>query len=330
MPRVDLKLYLNDDFDPITGKKPSRFRPAKRSQHAVLDDIAQHSSLQSLGADAAFNPTLGASRHEREWIFTYLGQLYESEYITDVLRRVKGGKEANVYVCQAHPSTQREFLAAKLYRPRMMRNLRNDARYRTNRTFLDSFGKVVQDGGELHAVRKGTSYGKELAHTSWLMHEFRTLQLLYDAGLPVPEPIASSDNTILMEYIGDLNQPAPNLTETTLTHKEAVRVRDLLIDSIDRMLAAGRIHADLSAYNVLYWDSRAVIIDFPQAISPFENPEALDIFQRDVLRICQYFERYGFKTHADQLSAQIWRKYQPVLTAADLEEIAALGLKDEE
>nr|HMN62761.1 RIO1 family regulatory kinase/ATPase [Anaerolinea sp.] len=234
MPRVDINQYLNDDFDPAVGRLNRQKIRKFRSTHAVLDEIAQHTPLQSLGADQAFNPTLGSSRHEREWIFTYLGQLYNAEFITDVLRRVKGGKEANVYVCAAHPSTGKQLLAAKLYRPRMLRNLRNDSRYRANRVILDEFGKVIHDHGVLHAVRKGTSYGKEITHNSWLKHEYAVLQLLYDAGLPVPEPVVSIENTILMQYIGDINQPAPNLTETTLSHKEALRVRNLLIEAIEQ------------------------------------------------------------------------------------------------
>ena len=329
MPRLDTRLYLDEDFDPAVGRKIPRFKPKKRSQHAVLDEIAQHNTLEALGADVAFNPTLGASRHEREWIFTYLGALYDSEYITDVIRRVKGGKEANVYVCDAHPSLEREFVAAKLYRPRMMRNLRNDARYRMNRTILNDYGKTDFKDGVLRAVKNGTPYGKEITHTSWLQHEYKSLQLLYDAHLPVPEPITASENTILMEYIGELDQPAPNLTETTLTHKEAHRVRDLLIDAIERMLSLNRIHADLSAYNVLYWEGRAVIIDFPQAVSPTENPEAWDIFQRDVVRTCQYFERYGLGLNARRLAREIWLKHQPSPDAAALQAIEEMETMDD-
>ena len=36
------------------------------------------------------------SKHERAWILNYLGKFYEEQLITDVLRRVKGGKEATV------------------------------------------------------------------------------------------------------------------------------------------------------------------------------------------------------------------------------------------
>ncbi len=322
-----------EGFSPLVASsqaEPDQKILKNRSQHAVLDEEAKHTPLQALGADQAFNPTLGSSRHEREWIFTYLGQLYNAEYITDVLRRIKGGKEANVYVCEAHPSTGKDFLAAKLYRPRMLRNLRNDARYRANRHILDEFGKVVHDAGVLHAVRKGSSYGKEITHNSWLKHEYQTLHLLYDAGLPVPEPLISIENTILMEYIGDLVQPAPNLTETTLPHKEALRVRDLLIDTIEQMLRLGRIHADLSAYNILYWDGRPVIIDFPQAVNPNENPDAHDIFERDVVRICDHFKRYQLGLNGHKLAQEIWDRVQPAPDPMVMLELLEMELDSDE
>ncbi len=310
MSRLDLNEYLDDAYDP-QGPRVPRFRPRKRSQHAVLDEIAQHNPLQVLGAEEAFNPTLGASRHEREWIFTFLGPFYEGAYIKDVVRRIKGGKEANVYVCQPHPSLDLDLLVAKLYRPRAVRNLRNDARYRAGRTVLDADGKAVTNDKELHAVRKGTSYGKELSHTSWLAYEYRALGVLSDAGLPVPQPVTIGSNAILMEYIGELDMPAPALNETSLNRSQARRVFDELVDAIERMLGLGVIHADLSAYNVLFWNDRPVIIDFPQAVNPWQNKEAWDIFARDVTRICQHFTKYGIHTNPIQMARSMWDRQSP-------------------
>jgi len=42
---------------------------------------------------------LPASRHERGWIVDSLGGFYEHRWLDDVIRLVKGGKEANVYQC---------------------------------------------------------------------------------------------------------------------------------------------------------------------------------------------------------------------------------------
>ncbi len=72
------------------------------------------------------------------------------------------------------------------------------------------------------------------------------------------------------------------------------------------MLAQHRIHADLSAYNILYWQDQAHIIDFPQAIDPRHNSESWQIFYRDVERICQYFEGYGLHYSAVDLARAMW------------------------
>jgi len=313
MNKINPNLSIDDDFDPevILNRRQagSAQHRAGRSAHAVTDEILRYSGVAAVADEAAFSPTYQGSRFEREWILDYLGSFYDQSLLTDVLRRVKGGKEANVYCCQAHPGTGMELLAAKLYRPRMLRNLRNDARYRQGRDYLDEYGKVIRDQRLQVAIRKGTSVGKEAVHTSWLEHEYRTLELLRAAGCSVPRPVAVGSNTILMEYIGDMDQAAPTLHEVRLPLRQARGVFDRLMEDLDKMLAAGRVHGDLSAYNVLYWEDQARIIDLPQAVDPRQNPDAWDIFQRDVTRLCQYFQKYGLGRHPGQLSADLWSRF---------------------
>ncbi len=288
------------------SKKGKRDR---RNVHAVVDEIVKHVDESPVAAGSYFNPTLGSSRHEREWIFSYLGPFYDAKKITDVLKKVKGGKEANVYCCAAHPETGLDLIAAKVYRPRMFRNLRNDVRYRRNREILDEDGKIVHDHGLLNAIEKGTQVGKEAQHTSWLEHEYRTLQLVYEAGGDVPEPIACGHNTILMEYMGEVDLPAPTLNQVSLPKAEAARLYERLVWNIELMLGCNRVHADLSAYNVLYWKGQGKLIDFPQAIDPRSNPESFEIFRRDVLRLCQYFIRQGVRCQPEALAAGLWERY---------------------
>ena len=47
--------------------------------------------------------------------------LYDQGLITDVLARVRGGKEASVYRCQGREAGS--LVAAKVYRPRRFRSL---------------------------------------------------------------------------------------------------------------------------------------------------------------------------------------------------------------
>lgn len=316
MTKINPHLKFDDDFDLeafLNRRKivtrVSRFRAAQRSEHALVDEALHYEGVNTLSDEEVFSPTYQGSRFEREWILTYLGSFYDQHLLTDVLCRVKGGKEANVYCCQADPATGMELLAAKLYRPRMLRNLRNDARYRQGRDYLNEYGQVIKDARLLVAIHKGTSVGKETVHTSWLEHEYHNLVMLRAAGCNVPRPVAVGSNTILMEYIGDLEQPAPTLHEVKLPASQARLLFGRLLSDLDKMLAVGRVHGDLSAYNVLYWQGEGRIIDLPQAVDPRQNPDAWDIFRRDVTRLCQYFQRYGLGRDPNSLAAKLWDHY---------------------
>ena len=316
--------HFEDDYEAYVDPRERRRkqtalrrpRQFKRSEHAVLDEFLQHHGPDRVGDETAFNPTFTSSRHEREWILNYLGPFYDDKQISDVLRQVKGGKEATVYCCAAHPGIGVELIAAKVYRPRVFRQLRNDARYRQGRMILNREGKEVRDGRELVAVAKKTSFGKELAHTSWLEHEYQTLQLLHGAGADVPRPLAHGNSAILMEYMGDAEVPAPTLNEVRLDRSEARPLFERLMHNVELMLSLQRVHADLSAYNVLYWDGEVKIIDFPQAVDPRDNRDAFAIFKRDVERLCQYFARYRVASDPAQLAHDLWSRH--VAAQADL------------
>ncbi|MBV9280937.1 MAG: hypothetical protein JOZ41_12725 [Chloroflexi bacterium] len=176
----------------------------------------------------------------------------------------------------------------------------------------------MHDPRRLNAIQRGTSLGKELGHTSWLTHEFHTLRLLHEAGADVPRPVSESGNVILMEYLGSEQRGAPTLNHLTLGRQEADVVFDRLLHDIDLMLASGRVHGDLSAYNVLYWEGQVTIIDVPQAFDPVHNPDAYPLFTRDVERLCVYFARYGIEVDGRRLARDIWTRCLP----APAEEVA--------
>ena len=148
MPKININQNIDDDFefmdkacDSYTTKQGQRIIRIKenQSQHVILDDLLTHRDAD-VGADGVFRPTFTAARYEREWFFRYLGPFYDEAQITDVLFKIRGGKEANVYCCTAPGLEGTDLPAAKIYRPRMFRNLRNDVRYRQNRTILDEYG----------------------------------------------------------------------------------------------------------------------------------------------------------------------------------------------
>ena len=77
------------------------------------------------------------------------------------------------------------------------------------------------------------------------------------AGADVPKPIAKGPNVILMEYFGDEVRAAPILHGLRLEAREAREMFDRILWNIELFLSLDRIHADLSAYNILHWEGRA-------------------------------------------------------------------------
>jgi RIO kinase 1 len=115
-----------------------------------------------------------------------------------------------------------------------------------------------------------------------------------------------------MGYCGDSGIAAPPLSEVTLDPDEVEPLFQEVMRNINLMLSLGLIHGDLSAYNILYWQGRISLIDFPQVTDLYTNPNAQPILKRDVRRICDYFARYGFRNDADTIASQLWDEYAQV------------------
>ncbi len=179
----------------------ARRRGGKKSQQEIISELAEEAE----GLEAGFITTYQPARYEGPFLLEAIRPFYDLDLIVDVLANVKGGKEANVYRCRADPALGVEYLAAKVYRPRRFRNLRNDKMYREGRALLLAGGREVKANERriVHAVQKRTEFGLQVAHSSWLMYEYTTLEKLHRAGAHTPKPFAVSDNAILMQYIGD-------------------------------------------------------------------------------------------------------------------------------
>jgi RIO kinase 1 len=302
-------------------RQPGPGRCAKRQRAAMLNAIQERPTAEQPGTSLGFGSALDVTNEERAWVSAHLQRFCDAGLITKVLRRVKGGKEANVYVCEAHSSTGFDLAAAKLYRPRMLRNLRNDSQYRQGRPVLNGAGQTISSTDwRMHkAIAQKSARGQEAQQTSWVDHEYQTMQRLFQAGVGVPRPLSHSGYAILMEYLGDETMAAPMLSQVRLEQDEVPALFEQLMNDVASMLAQQVVHGDLSAYNVLYWEEQVKIIDLPQVVDPGQNEAAFSIFQRDVERLCQYFARYGHLSQPLRLAQDIWRRHaQPTVTAAIL------------
>jgi RIO kinase 1 len=309
---------MNTDRRARRQRKPKAHHKPKKNQQSVIEEIADESN-----AETGFETTYQPGIFEEGWLIDSLRPFYDRGLITDVLARVKGGKEANVYRCAARPETGFSLVAAKVYRPRMFRNLRNDKMYREGRQVLTGDGKIVKttDHRTMRAIGKKSAFGEEVAHTSWLMYEFNTLKTLRAAGASVPQAISTAGNAILMGYCGDEHMAAPALSEVALDPDEARPLFDEVMRNIVLMLQHSMIHGDLSAYNILYWEGEVTLIDFPQVTDSRSNPHAREILERDIVRVCDYFARQGVESDPQRIFHRLWKRYVELdaeLRAADL------------
>ena len=297
---------LNQDrqFRRESGRQ-GRPQQTPAEARALLSDFDDNEDEFVPSYAAALDPL----HHERQWLIESVGSFYRDNLISDVTRLVKGGKEANVYCAIANPATGKELFAAKLYRPRMLRHLKNDAMYKAGRYLRNEEGKQIKGRRYWLAMRKKTSFGKRLDIAWWIGNEFLTQAKLYAAGADVPQPIAHRGNTVLMEFIGDRQLTAPTLSEVNIEKDEARPLFNRVMKNVGLMLENNLIHGDLSAYNILYWQGKITIIDFPQMVGARTNPNAYKILARDIKRVCEYFGKYGVDTDPKKLTLDLWEPY---------------------
>jgi len=235
--------------------------------------------------------------------YEQLEPFIDQGYINEVLGLVKSGKEASVYFCEGGPAANEHFVAAKVFRGRQYR-FKNDAVYQQARS-----REMGIRGRYLRAMEKGSSFGRQVAEGTWHMREYETLQVLYDAGGMVPRPIASGGDVIIMEYFGDEDEAAYQLSRVDLDEEEAPELFGQLMGFFELMMRCNRVHGDLSPHNVLYWEGELKVIDFPQATDPRFNDAARELLTRDIENICRYFRQYGVESDTTRLADDLWYRF---------------------
>jgi RIO kinase 2 len=140
-------------------------------------------------------------------------------------------------------------------------------------------------------TRRKRGYVRE--HSTWLFQshlaaekEFQAMQLVYQNGVSVPEPISQNRHVIAMGMIegGELSKykKIPEPQEI---------LKEILFNVRRAYLEAHVIHADLSEYNVILRPDRHVlIIDWPQYVMT-DHVNADELLERDIRNVLAFFKR---------------------------------------
>jgi len=232
------------------------------------------------------------------------------------LGRLKSGKEAEIFLVERRFTSGPRLLAHKRYRPRYPtqgelreKGFSNSTSYRGDSIYKASWFLPRRDKA---ALMGGSRFGHELAAKLWPAMEWAMLRHAWDAGASVPYPVEQTEDGLLMEFIGDDTMAAPKLAQARLSAAELASAWDQLLASLRALTAAGLAHADLSAYNLLWWEGRLVLIDLPQAVEFTTNTDAYDLLHRDVANVGDWFTRNGVAVDIEATYAELlglaWRR----------------------
>ena len=237
-----------------------------------------------------------------------LQPLIDDGVIDEVIRSLKSGKEATVYVVRSGTRVR----CAKVYRDMGQRSFQKRAQYQE--------GRKVRGSRQARAMSKSTRFGRKEQEAAWKNTEVDALYQLIAAGVRVPQPYGYFNDTLIMELVTDAaGNPAPRLGEVDLPPDSAREYHAFLIRQIVRMLSVGLIHGDLSEFNILVGPDGPVIIDLPQAVNASGNNSAFAMLERDVNNIRNTLGRFAPELLETQFAREMWALFEQGELKADSE-----------
>ncbi|HUA81796.1 MAG TPA: PA4780 family RIO1-like protein kinase [Dyella sp.] len=228
-----------------------------------------------------------------------LQALIDDGVIDEVLRPLKSGKEASVYVVRSGDDVR----CAKVYKDMGQRSFQQRVQYQE--------GRKVRGSRQARAMGKATKFGRKEAEEAWKNAEVDALYQLVAAGVRVPQPHGYFNGVLVMELVTDEDGfSAPRLGEVELSADTAREYHGILIRQVALMLCQGLIHGDLSEYNVLVAPDGPVIIDLPQVVSAAGNNSARTMLRRDVGNITISLSRFAPELLDTYYAEEMWALFE--------------------
>jgi RIO kinase 1 len=118
----------------------------------------------------------------------------------------------------------------------------------------------------------------------------------------------ATDHTtsVLLEYLGD-EAGAARGSPRRPRPPALVSAWEQLLIALQIVVEAGWVHADLSAYNLLWWRDQVWLIDVPQAVDLHRSTIGYELLHRDLQNVSRWFTAHGVPVDADATLAVVLR-----------------------
>ena len=198
-----------------------------------------------------------------------LFELQSRDFYDEIVSPLFVGKESNVFLA----SKAKKIIIIKIYRiqncdfKRMFQYIKQDKRY----DFLKNKRREII--------------------FAWTQREYKNLLRAERAGVEVPKPLGWKYNILIEELIGD-KEPAPQLKDAI--PDDPKKFLEEIIEQMRLLYKGGLVHGDLSAFNILNYQEKPVLIDFSQGTLT-KTPNAQELLERDVKNVLQFFKKLDVK-----------------------------------
>jgi RIO kinase 1 len=264
---------------------PLKSEVAYQPKEHILDKYNDKINVGYLESFVASGVTKHTGRDDRATVEQVLDprtrlilfKMVNSGFISCVNGCLSTGKEANVYHSESIDPVTRRVLeyAIKIYKTSIL-------------IFKDRDRYV---SGEFR-FRSGYSKSNPRKMVKlWAEKEARNLKRLHSVGIPVPRPLLLRLHVLTMEFVGKNGLAAPRLKDVSLSLEEMQLAYQKVIRLMRRMFQLCKlVHADLSEYNMLWYENEVIIIDVSQSVET-DHPRALEFLRMDCTNVTDFFRK---------------------------------------
>ncbi|MFH7902914.1 MAG: serine protein kinase RIO [Candidatus Aenigmatarchaeota archaeon] len=200
-----------------------------------------------------------------------LVELRNRKIIFGLVKIIKEGKESVVFLGK---DFEKNYIAIKIYR------------------IYHSDFKMIRNLLALDPRYERIKRGKRNIVFYWCNREYRNLKLAYEkAKVNCPKPIASYQNILIMEFLGENEIPYPLLKDIELDHEIAKNFYNQVIENLKRLKKIGLVHGDLSEHNILVGNDKIYLIDFSHGVKE-DSIIYEKLFRRDLENINRFFSKF--------------------------------------